>query len=67
MLRETSVAASMARSVTPGWGGDCGVSVFNAGSLNIQSTSGPAPLAIRACARFEQRVEKTFGYPRQAP
>jgi hypothetical protein len=27
----------------------------------------PSPLAIRACARLEQRVFGTFGYPRQAP
>src|SRR5262249_25168111 len=63
--RDTSVAVSVARSVMPGCSVGC----------DSNSSSMPhriwhevrQPLAIRACAFFERRVESTFGYPRQAP
>jgi hypothetical protein len=45
----------MARSAMPGWDVDCGISVLKR-HLQIDETNEPAPLAIRACACFEQRA-----------
>jgi hypothetical protein len=38
-----------------------------ANPLTDTAILGPAPLAIRASACFEQRAGETFGYPRHAP
>jgi hypothetical protein len=51
----------------PGSEEGCGISVLKLATSVPGKNLRPAPLAIRACARFEQRVEMTFGYPREAP
>jgi hypothetical protein len=63
MVRETSAAVSMARSALPGWNVGWGVSMLtcpcprNAPVIGSMKNGLP-PLAIRACARFEQRVQR---------
>jgi hypothetical protein len=58
MVWDTSVAASMARSAMPGWGLGCGMSVLKFVVSKPDEEIRPAPLAIRASARFEQRARR---------
>ena len=61
IVRETSVAVSMARSAMPGWVVDSGCSIFTVPCPRAVTRAPPPmrppPLAIRASARFEQRVK----------
>ncbi len=65
--RDTSVAASIARSAMLG-DGISGVSLLTLKRLPCGGGTRPPPLAIRARACFSNSgSQATFGYPRQAP
>jgi len=53
IVRETSVAVSMARSARPGWVVDSGGSIFTV----------PCPRAMTRAATADETA--TFGYPRE--
>ena len=57
MVRDTSVAVSMARSATPGWVVGSGASIFTIHALSYNA--GPASLRVKR----DEAV--TFGYPRE--
>jgi hypothetical protein len=68
IVRDTSVAVSMARSAMPGCGVGGGVSIFTIPSKLEQKRDEAAAFGYpRERSFFEQRVQQTFGYPRQAP
>jgi hypothetical protein len=60
IVRDTSVAVSMARSAMPGWIVDSGVSIFTIRCSRSYDAGSAAP-------RVKRDEAAAFGYPLQAP
>jgi uncharacterized heparinase superfamily protein len=58
IVRDTSVAVSMARSAMPGWIVDSGVSIFTIPCSRSHDAGSAAP-------RVKRDETATFGYPRE--
>jgi hypothetical protein len=68
IVRDTSVAVSMARSAMPGCGINCGVSMLTGNySRRVGNKRGRHLWLSARALVFEQRAQRTFGYLRQAP